>query len=67
MKTKTKEEKDIISKCREICNRNNKEDSIDEIKKKYPGCAIDIAMYGGGYLQKMYSGMIMWRNYRLSF
>ena len=64
---KTEEEKAIIKRCRDICNRNNKEDSINLIKKEYPGCAVTITMdtYHGG--MKQFMGMMMYKDFNISF
>ena len=63
----TDKEKEVRDRCRNICNRNDKEKAIELIKEEYPHCAIDVAMhYGQGGL-KMSMGSILWKDMSISF
>ncbi len=66
-----KKELQVRNKCRDICNGNDKENSITLIKKEFPGCAIDISFsyqdIGNGHTHKMYMGMIMWEDISINF
>ncbi len=66
----TEEELAIRKKCRNICNFNDKEDSIKLIEEEYPGCAVSIAMnysFCRGYKIKQFMGMFLWRNVDIFF
>lgn len=60
--------KQIKDKCINICKNNDKEKSIELIKKEFPDCAIDLDFHysncGG---MKMFMGMMLWRNFSISF
>ncbi len=62
----------VRNKCRDICNCNDKEQSITLIKKEFPGCAIEVSFSYEplGFkdkTHKMYIGMIMWEDVDISF
>ncbi len=64
------EKEAIIKRCRDICRGNNKKDSIDLIRKEYDGCAIAIIMdytIINGHSMKQFMGMLLWKNFDISF
>ena len=67
MEQLTKEEIAIRDKCRDICERNNKEDAIDKIRREYPGCLVTIEMKHGPRGMKMFMGLILYSNVDVSF
>lgn len=67
VKKLTKKEIAVRKKCRAVCNKNNKEDSITAIKKEYPGCSVLIDMTPLDRGMKMFMGLILWRNVDVSF
>jgi hypothetical protein len=69
-KKKTEEEIEIEKKCRNICIAHSKVVAVEKIKEAFPGCCVDICMTydrSGGHTQKQFMGMMMWKNFNLSF
>ena len=64
------EKEAIIKRCRDICRKNNKKDSINLIEKEYNGCAVSITMdydIVNGHSMKQFMGMLLWKNFDISF
>ena len=67
---KTDEEKQIMKKCIDICNRNNHDNSAKLIEKEYPGCVVSLHFdyhHYAGQTMKQFMGMMMWKNFFITF
>ena len=65
----TDKELEVRNKCRDICNRNNKEKALTLIKQEFSGCCVSLSYHYGkqGMNEYMYMGMIMWQDISISF